>query len=117
MDCWNLTVSGGGYEEFGFWERDISGGLIYRSLSENFKAGFHNDDIWKIWTDDSLVFFQSFTNVYKIFNVLQYNSFFKIRKLRKYFIAHYCFASPAQIQGQYGLLTENDSANYTFSTK
>jgi ligand-binding sensor domain-containing protein len=54
----------GGYEEFGFWKRDISGGLIYRSLSEQFKDSFHNDEIWKIWTDDSLVFFQSFTNVY-----------------------------------------------------
>ena len=54
----------GGYEEFGFWERDISGGLIYRSLSEQFKDSFHNDEIWKIWTDSLLVFFQSFTHIY-----------------------------------------------------
>ena len=54
----------GGYEEFGFWRRDISGGLTYQSLSDQFKNSFRNDEIWKIWTDDSLVFFQSFSNVY-----------------------------------------------------
>lgn len=54
----------GGYEKFGFWQRDISGELIYRSLSDDFKENFHNDEIWKIWTDSSVVFFQSFTNVY-----------------------------------------------------
>ncbi len=54
----------GGYEEFGCWQRSIDGKLAYRSLSDNFKGSFHNDEIWKIWADDSLVFFQSFSNVY-----------------------------------------------------
>ena len=54
----------GGYEEFGFWKRDVSGGLTYHSLSEDFKDDFHNGEIWKIWTDSTLVFFQSFANVY-----------------------------------------------------
>ncbi len=54
----------GGYEEFGYWQRDINGELTYHSLSGGFKDTFHNDEIWKIWTSDSLTLFQSFGNVY-----------------------------------------------------
>ena len=54
----------GGYEEFGYWEREMSGGLAYHSLSEEFKDSFQNDEFWKIWVDGSLVFFQSFTKIY-----------------------------------------------------
>jgi hypothetical protein len=59
------TVFTGGYEEFGRWDRDISGRLVYTSLSDKLdKAMFGNDDFWKIWVTDSCVYFQSFTSIY-----------------------------------------------------
>jgi len=55
----------GGYEEFGRWDRDITGKLVYTSLSDNLdKALFRNDDFWKIWIADDLVYFQSFTSIF-----------------------------------------------------
>lgn len=61
----NQTIYTGGYEEFGRWDRDISGILKYTSLSDNLPGGpLHNDDIWRIWKKDNLVYFQSFKNIY-----------------------------------------------------
>lgn len=61
----NQTIYTGGYEEFGKWERDISGNLTYTSLSDMLPAGtLHNDDIWRIITKDNLIYFQSFENIY-----------------------------------------------------
>lgn len=61
----NQTIFTGGYEEFGRWDRDISGILKYTSLSDNLPGGrLHNDDIWRIWKRDNLVYFQSFKNIY-----------------------------------------------------
>ncbi|PXV63548.1 YXYXY domain-containing protein [Dysgonomonas alginatilytica] len=61
----NQTIFTGGYEEFGRWDRDISGILKYTSLSDNLPGGrLHNDDIWRIWKKDNLVYFQSFKNIY-----------------------------------------------------
>lgn len=61
----NQTIYTGGYEEFGRWDRDITGMLKYTSLSDNLPGGpLHNDDIWRIWKKDNLVYFQSFTNIY-----------------------------------------------------
>lgn len=55
----------GGYEEFGRWDRNASGNLEYTSLSKNLnKSLLKNDDFWKIWTDDNLVYFQSFNSIY-----------------------------------------------------
>lgn len=56
----------GGYEEFGKWERDITGTLNYTSLSQDLKNKkiIHNDDIWRIIVKDSIVYFQSFRNIY-----------------------------------------------------
>ena len=59
------TLFTGSYEEFGRWDRDISGNLVYTSLSAGIDHSlFHNDDFWKIWIADSLVYFQSFTSIY-----------------------------------------------------
>lgn len=61
----NQTIYTGGYEEFGRWDRDISGILKYTSLSDNLPGGpLHNDDIWRIWKRDNLIYFQSFKNIY-----------------------------------------------------
>lgn len=59
------TIFTGSYEEFGRWDRDISGKLIYTSLSDNLdKSLFKNDDFWKIWIDTDCVYFQSFSSIY-----------------------------------------------------
>lgn len=59
------TIFTGSYEEFGRWDRDISGKLVYTSLSDNVdKALFRNDDFWKIWIADDCVYFQSFSAIY-----------------------------------------------------
>jgi DNA-binding NarL/FixJ family response regulator len=59
------SIYTGGYEEFGIWKRDLSGDLAYTSLSRGLtKNELHNDDIWRIWVTDSLVYFQSFSHIY-----------------------------------------------------
>lgn len=59
------TIFTGSYEEFGRWDRDISGKLVYTSLSDKLdNAIFKNDDFWKIWLADGLVYFQSFNSIY-----------------------------------------------------
>lgn len=59
------TIFTGSYEEFGRWDRDISGKLVYTSLSDQLdKALFKNDDFWKIWIVDDHVYFQSFSSIY-----------------------------------------------------
>jgi len=59
------TLFTGSYEEFGRWDRNISGNLVYTSLSDKIdRSLFRNDDFWKIWIADSLVYFQSFTSIY-----------------------------------------------------
>lgn len=60
------TIFTGSYEEFGRWDRDISGKLVYTSLSDQLdKALFKNDDFWKIWIAEDCVYFQSFTSIYR----------------------------------------------------
>ncbi|MDL2303663.1 hypothetical protein LJC28_04645, partial [Dysgonomonas sp. OttesenSCG-928-D17] len=59
------TIFTGSYEEFGRWDRDLSGKLVYTSLSDSLdKALFRNDDFWKIWIADNCVYFQSFSAIY-----------------------------------------------------
>lgn len=55
----------GGYEEFGYWQRNISGNLDYVSLAEraNDKAKFNND-FWKIISIGNCTYFQSFGGIY-----------------------------------------------------
>ncbi|MDL2214765.1 hypothetical protein LJC00_01085 [Dysgonomonas sp. OttesenSCG-928-M03] len=59
------TVFTGSYEEFGRWDRDVSGKLKYTSLSAGLdKSFFENDDFWKIWANEEYVYFQSFGSVF-----------------------------------------------------
>lgn len=61
----NKLIFTGGYEEFGVWSRDVSGKLQYTSLSSLLpKGAMHNDDIWRIWEKDRLIYFQSFSGIY-----------------------------------------------------
>lgn len=61
----NETIFSGGYEEFGRWDRDVSGDLKYTSLSTDIqKSHFNNGDFWKIIEVDSLIYFQSFQSLF-----------------------------------------------------
>ncbi|MDR2810900.1 MAG: hypothetical protein LBB84_10175 [Tannerellaceae bacterium] len=55
----------GGYEEFGYWQPNLSGSLEYTSLSRLLQDDvMHNDDIWKILLTEDYIYFQSFKQVY-----------------------------------------------------
>ncbi len=55
----------GGFEEFGFWDRDARGTLRYHLLSDMIPPGvFVNEDIWRIKIVPDGVYFQSFARIY-----------------------------------------------------
>lgn len=59
------TVFTCGYEDFGFWQRDLSGNLIYTSLSNTIdKDKIVNNDFWKIIIVGNKIYFQSFNSIY-----------------------------------------------------
>jgi len=53
----------GGFESFGYWERGPDCNLIYYPLSDSISIN-PNDEIWKIYTHNDEVLFQSFTSIY-----------------------------------------------------
>ena len=53
----------GSYEDFGIWEEDTPGELVYRSLALDTDVP-KNDEIWNIFELNHTVYFQSFTSVY-----------------------------------------------------
>ncbi len=56
----------GGYAEFGYWEEDESGLLVYHSLSQNSAIeSIKTEEIWHILVHGDHVFFQSFGTIYK----------------------------------------------------
>lgn len=59
------TIFTGGYEEFGHWDRDVSGKLKYTSLSLNLdKDLLKDEDIWRTIIIGNLVYFQSFSRIF-----------------------------------------------------
>lgn len=55
----------GGFEEFGRWDRDISGNLVYTSLSDKLTdPEFIDSDFWQIHILPQGVIFQSFSCLY-----------------------------------------------------
>lgn len=58
-------IYSGGFGEFGVWDKNKFGQLVYRSLSDQLsdKDKLH-DEIWKIYADDEKVLFQSFSAIY-----------------------------------------------------
>ncbi|HJZ41175.1 MAG TPA: hypothetical protein VJ203_12475 [Bacteroidales bacterium] len=73
----NGRIYTGAYEEFGYWEQQADGLLIYTSLSKQLKDyEFNNDEIWRIIIVGPRVFFQSFGTyfVYDGKQVVQYNT-------------------------------------------
>lgn len=61
----------GAFQEFGFWEEDDSGTLIYTSLVPQLEnQEMNNDEIWKIVEHQEKVYFHSFGSIY-VYNTEQ----------------------------------------------
>jgi len=58
------TIFTGSFEDFGYWEKDNETGLIYHSLAESITVP-KNDEIWNICEMKGVIYFQSFTTIYK----------------------------------------------------
>jgi len=57
----------GSFEEFGYFEKDTRGQLIYTSLSARLKSySMQNDEIWNILNFNGEIFFQSFTSFFTL---------------------------------------------------
>lgn len=55
----------GSFEEFGYFERDLSHHLVYHSLKEKVKDyRFFNDEIWTIRSWGEQIYFQSFSSFF-----------------------------------------------------
>ena len=73
----NDRIYTGTYEEFGYWESQPDGMLVYTSLSEKLTDyHFSNDEIWRIIIIQHKVYFQSFGTyfVYDGKQVVQHNT-------------------------------------------
>jgi DNA-binding CsgD family transcriptional regulator len=57
------TIFTGSFEEFGYWKHNSDGNLFYYSLSDKISIE-KNDEIWKIYEDKGIIYFQSFTTIY-----------------------------------------------------
>lgn len=56
----------GSFEEFGYFEPDRYGNLIYTSISEKLgNYSFHNEEIWKIIITDEAIYFQAFMAIFR----------------------------------------------------
>jgi DNA-binding CsgD family transcriptional regulator len=67
-------IYSGSYHEFGYWERDGYGHLIYTSLSEKLNVDFLEDEeIWNIMHLENTLLFQSLNRIH-IYNI-QTNSY------------------------------------------
>ena len=59
----------GTFEQFGYFERNSTGQLIYHSLSEKLKKyKMQNDEIWSILDFNGTIIFQSFTSYFTFHN-------------------------------------------------
>ena len=77
VDNKNNRIYTGSYEEFGYWDAQKDGTLVYRSLSQQLTDySFNNDEIWRIIILGNKVYFQSFGTyfVYNGIRVVQYNT-------------------------------------------
>lgn len=58
-------IYAGGFEEFGWFDRDSTGALRYTSLSDKLNGfEFQNDDIWTILRHDRKIIFHAFTALF-----------------------------------------------------
>ncbi|MBC7410075.1 MAG: histidine kinase [Arcicella sp.] len=75
----------GSYKEFGYWRRQ-QGKMIYVSISNGIKlfSDNGNEEIWKIFTFENKIYFQSFNEIYLFDNG-------KISAIKLPFQISYCF--------------------------
>lgn len=58
-------IYAGGYNEFGYFEKDIKGNMLYTSLSSKLKPDYANfDEIWRIFKHDDAIIFQSYLYIF-----------------------------------------------------
>ena len=63
--CLGKRIYTGSYEEFGYWQEDDHGRLIYTSLSHLLQPGsFNNEEFWQIEAYGAGVAFRSFGQLY-----------------------------------------------------
>ncbi|MBS2210995.1 hypothetical protein KEM09_06265 [Carboxylicivirga mesophila] len=60
----------GGHEEFGYWQYNNIGELLYHSVSSTLPSShyFKNEDIWSITKIDGKIYFRSFARIYVLNN-------------------------------------------------
>ena len=59
-------IYGGGFAEFGWWQKDVAGKLQYQSLSQHVQAPrLLKEEIWHILALPDQVLFQSFSTIYR----------------------------------------------------
>lgn len=78
-------IYSGSYKEFGYWYRK-EGKMIYVSISKDKKlfSDDGNEEIWKIFTFNSKIYFQSFNEIYILENG-------KVKQIQLPFQISYCF--------------------------
>jgi ligand-binding sensor domain-containing protein/DNA-binding CsgD family transcriptional regulator len=84
-------IYSGSYKEFGYWFRK-EGKMIYVSISNGKKVfeDSENEEIWKIFTFDDKIYFQSFNEMF-LFDGK------KILKIKIPFLISYCFVIDNQL--------------------
>ena len=60
----NSKIYTGAYMEFGYWEKNQYGKLIYESISSKIKNDLVEEDFWNIIPFDSFILFQSLQRIY-----------------------------------------------------
>lgn len=72
----NDLIFTGSFEEFGYWEKDDYGVLVYQSLSDQIKAEISpNEEIWQILSYKKKIIFRSFSSIY----VYDFNTVKRVR--------------------------------------
>jgi AraC family transcriptional regulator, chitin signaling transcriptional activator len=65
VNCINEKIYTGAFMEFGYWERNKSGQLVYTSLSNSIKGKISDDEqFWGIFPFDNWILFQSLEKIY-----------------------------------------------------
>ena len=87
----NEKIYSGSYKEFGYWFRK-NGKMFYVSISKNKKlfSDNGNEEIWKIFSFQDKIYFQSFNEIFVLDNS-------KIERLELPFQISYCFAVNSQL--------------------
>ena len=69
----NNKIYTGSYMDFGYWQRNVFGGLEYTSLKEKANASvIEDEEFWEIIAIDDWVLFQSFERIF-IYNIKNKN--------------------------------------------